>query len=754
MSLRGAVLTRLTAAVALTAAMLSPATPARAAGPADITGQVLAGKDIAVQGDSIVTLPAGTTTYDGVLSGEGTLTVAGSGTLVLTRDSTLTLPASLQHQKVTTSGGNWPYPIVADPDPPTVIVQRGATLQYGNGGATGVIGRYPYSLPKINLALNQDNIRVDGTLILTMSGHDINLGTISGSGVVNQPRGAWARLNLAGTQPFSGVIGVGTGIGFGDASYRVALPNARVILNNGSAIFYARDYTLTIPQDFYEQNYGTDINYHTWQAGKIVMTGVDNYSDTGGISHPALSDPSLNTRQIAHTVNFRGINIEGATVQWGDGTTHRFFLPATPSNSYINIHKNGSLAFDYNGPVTLNTPISGGVYHASLSTPAYAAVTLNPTKGNAVTFATPQNYHGTTTIGSGATLLLGTGTSGGDSALLTGTSADAVVDNGALVVRNTATPISLANITGAGSLTQSGAAKTTLTGTTAYSGATTITSGTLALGPGSGGIGASSGLTLNGGTFDISAAGNQTVKNLAGVAGAVALGPNTLTVAAAAPTTYGGTVTGSGGLVKTGPGTLTLTAASTTSGPWRVEQGTLSVGGAAPTTGGLTVADGATLMVTPNAGGAALNVNGPLNLAGALTVQPKDAMTAGERFTLVHTTGPGATGTFAGLPEGATVTAGGAKFQITYHGGAGHDIVLTAQTSASASAVTSATTGAGARAGDAVGKPAAAAPGQDSDFWLVAVAVALVALLAVCGMVLRGRRRFGARGGRRRARTR
>jgi autotransporter-associated beta strand protein len=749
MFLHGRVFARMSAAVALTAAMLSPAGPAHAAAPADITGQVLAGQDITLHGDSIVNLPSGTTTYNGVFSGQGTLTVAGSGTLVLTRNSSLTLPASLQHQSVTTSGGNWPYPIVADPDPPTVVVERGATLQYGNGGATGVIGSYPYSLPKISLVLNQDNIRVDGTLVLDLNGPDVNLGTVSGSGLVYQPRSAWARLNLAGTQPFRGVIGVGTGVGFGDASYRLALPNARAILNDGSAIFYARDYTLTIPQNFYEQNYGTDINYHTWQAGKIVMTGVDSYSDTGGNADPTLSDPSLNTRQVAHTVNFRGINIEGATVQWGDGTTNRFFLPATPSDSYINIHKNGSLTFDYNGPVTLNTPISGGVYHGSLSTPASAAVTLSPTPGNAVTFATPQNYHGTTTIGSGATLLLGTGTPGGDSALLTGTAADAVVDEGALVTRDTTTPLSLSNITGAGSLTQSGAARTTLTGTTTYTGATTVTSGTLALGPGSGGIGSSSGLTLNGGTFDMSAAADQTVKNLAGGSGAVVLGAHTLTVAAAAPTTYGGTIAGSGGLVKTGAGALTLTAASTTGGAWRVDQGTLAVGGAALTTGGLTVGTGATLMVTPNASGAALNVNGPLNLSGTLTVKPAGAVTAGARFTLVRSTGPGAVGTFVGLAEGATFAAGGATFQITYHGGTGHDIVLTAQNSASAGAVagTSATVAsAAARDGGPASTHAALGTGGGSNLQLVVLAAAALVTLLVAGFaVLRARRHPAAR---------
>jgi autotransporter-associated beta strand protein len=733
------------AAAALTAATLSPAEPAQAAAPADITGQVLAGQDVALRGDSIVNLPSGTTTYNGVLSGQGTLTVAGSGTLVLTRNSSLTLPPGLQHQSVTTTSGNWPYPIVTNPDQPTVVVERGATLQYGNGGATGVIGRYPYSLPKISLALNQDNIQVDGTLVLDLSGPDVNLGTISGSGLVYQPRGAWARLDLAGTQPFRGVIAVGTGMGFGDASYRVALPNARAILNDGSAIFYARDYTLTIPQDFYEQNYGTDINYHTWQAGKIVMTGVDSYSDAGPDSSPTLSDPSLNTRQIAHTLNFRGINIEGAAVQWGDGTTNRFFLPATPSDSYINIHRNGSLAFDYDGPVTLDTPISGGVYHASLSTPAYATVTLNPTPGNAVTFATPQNYHGTTTIGSGATLLLGTGTAGGDSALLTGTAADAIVDDGALVARNAATPLSLSAITGTGSLTQSGAARTTLTGTTAYTGATTVTSGTLALGPGSGGVGSSSGLTLSGGTFDISAAtADQNVKNLAGSSGTVALGAHTLTVASAASTTYSGAITGSGGLAKTGAGTLTLTAASATSGGWRIDQGTLAVGGAAIATGGLTEAAGATLMVTPNAGGAVLDVHGPLSLSGALTVKPAGAVTAGEQFTLIHTTGPGAVGTFTGLPEGATFTADSVNFQITYRGGTGHDIVLTARNSTTASA-------AGPDGGSA-GSHAAAATSGGGVLRLVALAAAALALLAGFAVfrVFRARRGITARGNRRR----
>lgn len=243
---------------------------------------------------------------------------------------------------------------------------------------------------------------------------------------------------------------------------------------------------------------------------------------------------------------------------------------------------------------------------------------------------------------------------------------------------------------------------------------------------------------LSGGTFDISATADQSVKNLAGGSGTVLLGARTLAVASDASTTYGGTIAGSGGLVKTGAGTLTLTAASTTGGAWRIAQGTLVLGDAAITTGGLSEAADATLSVSPRASGAAVNVNGPLNPSGALTVQPAGAVTAGERFTLVHTTGPGAGGTFTGLPEGATFSVGGATFQITYRGGPGHDIVLTAKSSTSANAATH---------DDGSRRTAAAAGlggGRGLRLAALAVAAALAALLAGFA-IFRARRRRAAR---------
>lgn len=672
---------RLTAAtlIALSGTALLPAQSADAAGGTDITSAVLAGSNVTLSGPSIINLPSGTTTYNGVISGQGTLTIAGSGTLILTKDSDFTLPSGDQHQSVTTSGGNWPYPIITNPDQPAVIVERGATLQYGTDGSTGIIGDYPYTSIS-GLTLNHDNIEVDGTLTLDIANREYNLGTISGSGLITQPGNTWGTLDLADNLPFTGTIADGTGFNFGSAAFRLSLPNAAAVHNDGSAIISARNYTLVLPENFYEDHYGSDINFHTWQAGLIEMTGVDHYADT-----------SLDTGTVAHTDNFRGINIEGANVQWGNGTTDRFFLPATPSDSYINIHKNGSLTFDYDGPVTLDTPISGGVYHASLSTPADASISLAATNGNAVTFAVPMNYHGSTTIGRGATLLLGTGRSGGDSSLLTGASNDQVVDNGTLTVRNTSTAITLANVSGSGGVTQSGTAKTTLTGTS-YTGPTTISAGTLVVGSS---IASSSSVSLtgSGATLDVASSG-QSVKQLSGVAGSsISLGSNNLTVSTSGSSTYGGTITGtSGGVTTTGSGTLTLTGhASTPNGTWHVQQGTLAIGsGGTLNVASLVQSAGSTLTLTPGTT-PPIQVSGAVQLAGTLAVTALPTVPADGKIVLIHETGTQAvSGTFTGLPQGAHLTVDGRQYTIDYAGGSGHDVVLTAGTATTSTAAANA----------------------------------------------------------------
>nr|WP_243876544.1 autotransporter-associated beta strand repeat-containing protein [Streptomyces sp. 846.5] len=493
-----------------------------AAAGGDITAAVLAGQDVVLTGDSVVTVPSGTHNYNGVISGQGTLRVTGTGTLVLTRNSTFTLPASRQHQRVAVLGGNHPYSVVSDPDAPAVTVDRGATLQYGTGGATGLIGSFPYNTP--GYQQNQDNIRVDGTLRLSLTG-GYNIGIISGTGLVAQPTNMWGTFQIAGSNPFSGVIYNGTGVAFGATVYPAALPDARTIVNQGSWIIDTPlGQTITQRQVFYNQAYGSDINVHSRPGSKVVLTGYYSWSDSGSDTAPSLSNPALNWQPVAHGSNVRGTNIEGADVQWGDGTTHAIFMPGTAQTVYINLHAAKSqralLTFDYDGPVTLGAPIGGGRYHDTLAAPGQGDIVIAGTSGNDVTFAATQYYDGATTIQRNAVLRLGSGAAGGDGGLYTGGALYRLVDDGSLVTANVDKALSLSRISGTGSFTQNGAATTTFTGSVSYTGATTVAKGTLAVTGAS--LASSSGVALTsaGAVLDLHAAGSsQSLKALSAVAG-------------------------------------------------------------------------------------------------------------------------------------------------------------------------------------------------------------------------------------------
>lgn len=78
--------------------------------------------------------------------------------------------------------------------------------------------------------------------------------------------------------------------------------------------------------------------------------------------------------------------------------------------------------------------------------------------------------------------------------------------------------------------------------------------------------------------------------------------------------------------------------------------------------------------------------NGTLQLALINGFSP----TVGQSFEIINNTGSNpVTGTFSGLPEGATFSSGGHTFQISYKGGTGNDVTLTVVNPASAQAATS-----------------------------------------------------------------
>ncbi len=73
-----------------------------------------------------------------------------------------------------------------------------------------------------------------------------------------------------------------------------------------------------------------------------------------------------------------------------------------------------------------------------------------------------------------------------------------------------------------------------------------------------------------------------------------------------------------------------------------------------------------------------VNVTGTVTLAGALNPTALTSYTSGQQYVIVNNDGSDAiVGTFAGLPQGATVKIGGADFIISYIGGTGNDVTLT-----------------------------------------------------------------------------
>ncbi len=243
-----------------------------------------------------------------------------------------------------------------------------------------------------------------------------------------------------------------------------------------------------------------------------------------------------------------------------------------------------------------------------------------------------------------------------------------------------------------------------------------------------------SGLILTGGPLSLAGGTTQTFTNGSG---------DTATISSV--------VAGSGSLNKSGSGNLTLTANNTSTGSSTVFAGTLIVDGNTSST--TTVASGATLAgsgslggnvtvqsggtLSPGSGGAgSLNINGNLSLAAGstlaldingttagsgydrvlvngsaslsgATLAVTHGYTAGtgDRYTvIVNDGGDAITGTFTGVSEGGTITAGGNGTGLTasYAGGTGNDLTLTAPAAPVVTNITSDTANGTYKIGDVI----------------------------------------------------
>ena len=285
-----------------------------------------------------------------------------------------------------------------------------------------------------------------------------------------------------------------------------------------------------------------------------------------------------------------GVVLSTNTWNFGGAGSNTYEVTGNASGAGLqSVASNDTISFNnYNtGLVTISAPILANGTNA---------VNVNGTGTTVLSGA--NTYTDATTI-SGGTLQLGAGSTSGslstNSVISVGYGATFAVNRSNTVTQGT--DFSGAAITGTGGLTQSGSGTTILTTANTYTGATTISAGTLQLGAGSisGSLSTSSVISVGyGATFAVNR--SNTVTQGTDFSGAA--------------------ITGAGGLTQSGSGTSILNAANTYTDVTTITAGILAISNSnarGTSAGGTTVSLGAQLRLDGNG----LVVTEPLTISGS-----------------------------------------------------------------------------------------------------------------------------------------
>ena len=385
-------------------------------------------------------------------------------------------------------------------------------------------------------------------------------------------------------------------------------------------------------------------------AGQLTLTGVNTYA--GGTA-------VLAGQLIGTTAGLRGTIANDASVVFSQSTNGAFAGTLSGAGRVVK-DGGGTVTFSSANTYTGGTAVRAGVLVGDTSSLRGAIAndaTVEFAQGPAGTYtgamsgagALVKSGAGTLTLSGVNTYTGGTfvtaGTLAGTSASLQGN-----ISNSAEVIFDQATDGTYAGaLSGAGALTKRGGGTLVLSGNNTNAGATTISTGTLAV-TGGAALGDATLVTINAGA-NLRVDASETIGALAGV-GRVDLTTSVLTTGDARSTSFSGALSGTGGLTKQGAGTLALSGANTFTGGTKVAAGVLVLAGGAALAGAgaVTVASGAILRLDANETVGALAGDGGVDLG-----------------THVLTTGSGASSAFGGTiaGAGALVKTGAGTLRLT-----------------------------------------------------------------------------------------
>ena len=282
---------------------------------------------------------------------------------------------------------------------------------------------------------------------------------------------------------------------------------------------------------------------------------------------------------------------------------------------------NGTLQFGGSG-ITLVRNVflgtGGGTFDVSLNSATISSVIANQTTGGALTvtgagmltLTNTNTYSGGTTIGTGATLQVGTGGTNGT------LGSGAINDNGTLAINLSSNYVVLGAISGSGGVNQNGTGTTTLAAGGSYAGATNVNSGVLQV---NAALSGSTAVTVASGAILLQNNVGLSVSTLSGSGFVVSSLADTLTLGSAvgSTTAFNGVISGPTSFFRQGGGITQLGGNNLYTGSTSIQtpssQLVLEKNNALPTT---------TTLTTSATGGANIivDLNGNNQQIGALSV--------------------------------------------------------------------------------------------------------------------------------------
>ena len=553
-----------------------------------------------------------------VTSSSGTFTIDAGANLTANGGLSVNGGSIASGNSASTITGSMIYTSAANSTFNGVIAGNAKTVTMNSAGATLILGGVNTYTGATTITAG--TLQVNGSLD---AGSAVGVGTgatLSGSGTVNGTSDV-----TSGTINGTGLIltGLTTFNGTGNILSGSETATAGVTLAAGAAVTQSG----TLTGNLNTTNTGTftangAVTGNATVAAGGTLAGSGSIGGTTGVTSGTINGTGLILTGVT-TFNSSG-NVLSGTVTSTNGVTL-----ASAAELALNGALTGNLTVGAGtltgagGSISGNASLNGGIINLTSGTVGTLSVTGGNWNGAGSVTGLATSSSGIFTVGSGANLTANGGLSvtGGSIASTDATS----------TITGSVNYTSASNSTFSGVIAGSGktltlnhaAATLILDGANTYTGATTITAGTLQLGSGgTTGTLSSSSVITNNGTFEINRS-NAVVQG----------------------TDFNGAgISGTGGITQAGTGTTTLNATNTYTGATLVSAGTLQLGStgalgdAGAHTSGVTVNNGAALDlngVTATANTVGLNLNGTSTAtAGALTNSNGTAATWAGTVTL------------------------------------------------------------------------------------------------------------------------